>query len=117
MMPNKIGSKPLSWYNELEGTYNMNVEETLQIDPTQVIGHLDLSNLQTLANIANLGDPETVIFTPRDNDMNCENVDEPDMRGIEENVTSKIDAMHEGRGRIRTSSEVFPDKSLIIRQV
>lgn len=36
------------------------------------------------------------------------------MRGIEENVETKADAMHEGRGRVRTSSQVFPNKDLII---
>ena len=35
---------------------------------------------------------------------------EPDMTGVEENVDTKADAMNEGRGRVRTSSHVFPNK-------
>ena len=40
-----------------------------------------------------------------------ENVEEPDMKGIEEGVVNnKTDEMHPGRGRVRTSSQVFAPK-------
>ena len=39
------------------------------------------------------------------------------MKGIEENVDSKVDAMHEGRGRVRTSSQVFPKKDFVTKQL
>ena len=35
---------------------------------------------------------------------------EPDMAGVEENVDTKADQMHDGRGRVRTSSQVFTRK-------
>ena len=36
---------------------------------------------------------------------------EPDMAGVEENVDTKADQMHDGRGRVRTSSQVFNKKN------
>lgn len=41
---------------------------------------------------------------------------EPDMTGVEENVETKADLMHEGRGRVRTSSQVFAKKELAARR-
>ena len=39
------------------------------------------------------------------------------MKGIEEGlINNKIDEMHPGRGRVRTSSQVFPTKDFAARQ-
>ena len=39
-----------------------------------------------------------------------ENVDEPDMKGIEEGFDAKTDFIQAERGRVRTSSQVFRNK-------
>ena len=40
---------------------------------------------------------------------------EPDMSGVEENVDTKADQMHEGRGRVRTSSQIFLQHDIATR--
>lgn len=42
---------------------------------------------------------------------------EADMAGVEENVDNKADQMHEGRGRVRTSSQVFLKKEIAAKNL
>lgn len=101
MKPNLV-SKPLSWYNN---------ERDLDTRPNDKPPSKRLLNV--LGYIHN-GDN----FSPCEVEATeSENVEEPDMKGIEEGIVStKIDEMQPGRGRIRTSSQVFPTKDLTIRQ-
>ena len=87
MIPNKVG-KPLSWYNEFE---------LVDLGDGGVNTHEEVINARGNKNTKNsLNDSEY----------------EPDMAGVEENVDTMADAMNEGRGRVRNSSQVFANKDL-----
>lgn len=115
MMPNKI-SKPLSWYNKEReaGSLVLSGVEPPQIHLTREDGPAS-HRLQNAIGYINAGDESG---SPRiENEITeSENVDEPDMGGIEEGyLGNKVDEMHPGRGRIRNSSQVFPMKDIVVK--
>ena len=83
LVPNLIG-KPFSWYNEPEPDA-VTVVQSCKEEQDAV------AQLYMGGETAGLND-STI---------------EPDMEGVEENVDTKADQMHDGRGRVRTSSQVF----------